>query len=150
MKLEVKDARPYHCGQIARILRAEHRSAILAIGLDPHRELRTCFDASCHRRAWFLDGRLVAVFGVTGPRIASTGFIWLALSEEATKYPVKLVREAIREIREVMITKRVLTTTIQTQDEAAVRFARFLGFERADEVLPIGEGEADEYWLEAA
>lgn len=130
---EVVEARRYHCGQMARLLRVEHLEAVARLGVNSHREMVDRFAESAFRRAWLCDGRLMALGGVTGPALASTGYVWLALSAEATRFPLQIVREACRQLDAIMVTKRHLVTSILDGDQAAKRFAIFLGFVPADE-----------------
>lgn len=130
------EARPYHCGQMVRILRQEQKQAVAKLGFDSHHELRRKFDDSCFRRAWLIDGRLGAIGGVAGTQMASDGDIWLAFSKAATRYPVQIVKEARRQLAEIMTVKRTLHTMIIEDDEASRRFAIFLGF------VPTGSGES--------
>jgi len=127
-KFEVVEAKEFHCGQILRRLRIEHREAIERVGANSHRELRALFDSSYLRRAWLIDGKLAALGGVSGSILSHYGFVWIALSNEAMRYPVALIREVKRQIESVMATKSQLVTTIVGGDEAAKRFAVFLGF----------------------
>ncbi len=130
---KVTEMRAHHCGQIVRRLRAEHRDALMRVGRDAHLELRATFDASSYRRSWFVDGRLAAVGGVTGPSLAATAYAWMAITQEATRHPFALLREIRRELDAVMMVKRELAVTIIGGDEAAKRLAVFLGFHVEDE-----------------
>lgn len=128
----VIEAKAWHCGQMARLLRSEHAQAIAMIGIDSHRELRDKFDLSSFRRAWLIDGSLAGLGGVTGARLAAEGFVWLALSNAAMKYPIAIAKEARQQLDEIMETKRELVTTILDGDESSKRFAAFLGLFPAD------------------
>lgn len=130
---QIVEARRHHCGKMARMLRQEHQRAALLVGLDTHRELRNCYDRSWYRRAWLIDGLLAGLGGVMGTMMAPAGFIWLALSERATRYPIEIVKEARRQLDFLMTVKRELHTTIVPSDEAALRLSVFLGFHAADE-----------------
>lgn len=126
-------AKPQHCGQMCRMLRHEHREAVVRLGIDSHRQLRAMFEASSFRRSWMIDGQLAALGGVTGNSLAVTGFVWLALAENARRYPVAIIKEARRQLDAIMVLKRELATTILNGDEAAKRLAIFLGFHVADD-----------------
>lgn len=130
---EIIEAKPYHCGKMSRLLRLEHASAIARLGIDSHREMRARFDDSCFRRAWLIDGQLAGLGGVCGPSAAAWGFLWLALSERARKYPIAIIKEARRQLDEIMVVKTELATTILSEDAAAKRLAIFLGFHVADD-----------------
>ncbi len=127
----------------------EHRRAIIALGLDVHRELRDRFDASYMRRVWLIDGKIAAIGGVQGQLMSSIGFIWLVMSDGASRHPVAAAREARRQLQEVMIMKHTIMTTIVDGDEKARRFAEFLGF-RPREAVEVGSSLATMAYLEAA
>jgi hypothetical protein len=120
---------------MSRVLRLEHQKAVAMVGLNSHRELRAAFDESTYKRAWFIDGKIASIGGVTGTALSSYGLIWLAFSNAATKYPVAMVKLMRRQIAEIMQTKRFLITTILEGDEASERFAIFMGF------VPETDGE---------
>ena len=126
-------ARPFHCGMMVRRLRAEHAIAADRVGQDAHRELRAVFEQSSLRRALMIDGSLAGLGGVTGGLMAATGFVWLALTQAAIKYPTTIVRLAQRQLREIMATRIELATTVLGGDEAALRLAVFLGFHVEDD-----------------
>lgn len=130
------DAQPYHCGQIVRRLRSEHAAIMKRAGANLHRDLRLHFDSSSYRKAWLVDGKLMAVGGIEGPKAASSGVGWLALSQDAPKVGWQFARVALREFEALFPVKRQIATLILKDDTASVRFAYFLGFrvERSDTV----------------
>lgn len=130
---QIVEARAYHCGAMVRMLRAEHQRAIARLGVNAHRELRQRFDSSSFRRAWLIDGKLAALGGVTGSQLSSEGYVWLALSGLATRYPLEVVRETRRQLAALMVVKRSLVTSIIASDETSKRFAIFMGFVLADD-----------------
>lgn len=141
-EFRIIEAREYHCGQIIRRLREEHHAAIMGLGVNAHREIRAKFDDSAFRRAWLIDDRLAGLGGVTGPLASSSGFIWLALTAQATRYPVAIMKEAQRQIDQILETKRDLVTSLIPGDRTAIRFATRLGFEVAHtSMVPYGNGE---------
>lgn len=137
----VIEAREYHCGAIVRRLRENQRSALIGLGVNPHREIRRNFDASSFRRAWLVDGQLGAIFGVTGSALSTHGYCWLALSDLGARFPLEVVKETRRQIAVIMQTKRELITTLLPEDKVAFRFASWLGFEVAHTApIPYGSG----------
>jgi hypothetical protein len=121
-------AKPWHAGQMARTLRHDHERAALALGLSPHRGISERLSSSSWNRAWMVDGKLAALGGVDAPALSHVGMVWLAVSQWAMCHPVALVREAQRQLDEIMLTKRELVTAVLDGDEASHRFAVFLGF----------------------
>lgn len=133
MRFEIVEGKEYHCGQMSRLLRSGHQEIIARLGINTHRELRARFDDSSFRRAWIIDGELGALGGVTGPILAPSGHIWLAVSNKAMRYPIAMVREARRQLDVICDIKRELITSIVDGDLEAKRFAIFLGFIPMDE-----------------
>ena len=126
---EIVKGKRWHCGVIARRLRAEQAEASVRFGAQVHRRLVEVFDQSSFCRAWLIDGRIAGLGGVSGPLASSTGEIWLALTEEACRYPVATVRQALATLHEIMQLKKKIVTTIFESDVASKRFALKLGFE---------------------
>lgn len=136
-KFAVIDAKPWHVGQMIRRMRGRHREEMIALGLDTHRELRATFNASAVRRAWLIDGDIAAIGGVAGTLADSIAFVWLVISEDATRYPLAFVRAARTELDAVMASRVELFTTVLPGDLDALRFAAFMGFHIAHPEDPL-------------
>lgn len=113
---------------MARILRHEHTAAALGIGENVHRQIRRSFAASWLVRAWAIDGELNALGGVTGAVLSPVGYVWMGISDRFRRYPRYVVKEARSLMDEALRTKLELRTVIYGGDEAALRFAIYLGF----------------------
>lgn len=130
---DIVPGKPWHCGQMVRLLRLEQMQVEALLGVDAHATLRQRFDQSpSFRRAWLIDGRLAALGGVTGSLASPDGFVWLAVARFALCYPKAMVRTARAQIAEIMKTRHELHTTLLDGDAASRRFAVFLGF------VPLG------------
>lgn len=139
MIIDVVEAKPFHCGQMTRILREEHRNVLVGLGVGVHKELRVCFDASTYRKACFADGQLAGLWGVAGTQVESTGLVWLAIAGWATRYPVACFKMAATELVEIHRLKRTVHTLIFPADEASFWFAKKLGFKVREDVDTIFE-----------
>jgi hypothetical protein len=126
--IEIVEGKPWHCGQMARILRHEHQRELTHAGVNIHREIKSSFDGSFWRRAGLIDGRLVGLGGVMGSGINSIGFVWMALSDEVRKHPIATARILRDLLDEIMETRRELATVVIPEDDAALKLAVFLGF----------------------
>jgi len=146
---EIVQGKRRHCGEMARRLRAEQSEAAIRLGTGIHRRLVEVFDQSSFCRAWLIDGRLAGLGGVQGPMASATGEIWLALTEDACRYPIAMVKQARRTLNEIMQLKRYIVTAIFASDAASMRFASCLGFEicgdpfeqNGERLIPVSLGE---------
>ncbi len=140
---QIVEGKAFHCRRIARVLRYEHQRHLFALNVDVVGELRSIFNGSYYRRAWLIDGQLAGLGGVEGSWASTSGRIWLALSERATKYPVAIMRELKRQLEEISLTKKELFTTVIEGDTAAHRLAVHVGFH------PAGEGPSGQAYSKA-
>jgi hypothetical protein len=129
---EVVEAKRWMCGRLARSLRGEHAAATARVGVDAHRGIRDVFGKSYYRRALLIDGHVAAMWGLSGTALAPMSHLWLAMTERATHFPIKVVKTAKAELAEMMQTKIGLVSTIIDGDEAAKRFSVFLGWAASD------------------
>lgn len=127
-QFQVVEAKPYHVGQIVHRLRRDHAAELGALKIDAHRALKTAFDLSSFRRAWLIDGKVAALGGVTGSLISPTGTVWLSFTEDATRFPLAIIRETRKQLAEIMSTRTEIESGVMMGDAAAWRFAAFLGF----------------------
>lgn len=140
-EFRVIEAKLYHCGQLTRKLRAAQSGALASIGIRSHAELRARFGESSFKRSWTIDGKLAAMMGVTGSHLSTTGMIWLALSEDATRHGRRTALIARAQVAEVMETRHKIYSVMFKSDTASMRWIKFLQFEDAEEQpdwLPAG------------
>jgi hypothetical protein len=124
-----KEAKPWHCGRMSRTVRHEHAKIMQAMQANIHRELRQTFDASALKRAFYLDGDLVALAGVRGTMGESTGEVWFVTTDEmSVKHPLVIARAALKFMDRVMLTRQGVATGVFADDKPGVRLAYFLGF----------------------
>lgn len=122
------EAKTWHAGQICRALRADQKALLDNGEVTTHRDLRSWLDGSVFARSWLLDGRLIAMAGITGTMSSSEGVVWLALTDEATRHPVIVGRRARKFMADAMQVKRRLVAFVLLDDPRSVQFAYFLGF----------------------
>lgn len=79
-----------------------------------------------------MDGKPIAMWGVKNTMLGNTGVVWLVLSEAVTHMPVAVVKEARAELAAVMERLDEIAITVLPDDEAAIRFAVYLGFHDRD------------------
>lgn len=126
--IQIVEAKPWHCGRMARILRHEHQRELGKGGMNIHREIKANFDGSTWKRSGLVDGRLVGMGGVLGSPLETTGFIWLAMADEVKKHPLAVARVLRSLLDEIMQTRHELATVVIPEDDAALRLAVFMGF----------------------
>lgn len=121
-----------HLKPMAAQLRAAACITLQGFGLKPRPALHRAFVASSYCRTALMDGKPIAMWGVKATMLGDTALVWLVLSETVTAMPISIVKEARSELAKVMETKREIAITVLPDDEAAIRFAVYLGFHDRD------------------
>jgi hypothetical protein len=139
---QIIEAKSRHCGQMARLLHGEGHAFTLNLGVvAAHQELRKCFDTSSFKRAWLIDGKIAVLGGAMGSLMAPDGYLWLAVSALARRYPVEFIKESRRQLRALTISRRELAATVvnvdNDQDRRDIRFATFMGFRISRDKIPV-------------
>ncbi len=125
------EAKSVHVGIIAGQLGPDERARFAHEGRNPRHVMRGFFRQSSYRRTALLDGRPIAIWGVTGTLCSSEGILWLRLTTAARKMPRLVVEESRKELARMLETRQRLVIYIAEHDRLALRFAGFLGFEFA-------------------
>lgn len=121
-------ASPRHIRPMAAKLRAAACITLQAFGYEPRRALHRIFLNSFYCRTALIDGKPVAMWGVTGTLLGDVAYVWLVLSDDIASMPRSIVKEAKRELSAIMENYREIATTVLPDDAAAIRFAVYLGF----------------------
>lgn len=127
VKASIRHVRP-----MSRKLRSAASITLQGFGLHPRPALHRAFLASSYCRTALMDGEPIAMWGVKSVLLSDTAAVWLVLSDAVTRMPVAVVKEARAELARVMASNREVAITVLPDDEAAIRFAVFLGFHDRD------------------
>ncbi len=137
MTHEIVRASPLHLRPLTRTLRTAACITLDRYDINPRLALHRAFMSSHYCRTALIDGRPVAMWGLEGSLLGDLAFVWLVLSNEASSMPMTVMREARRELASVMENYVEVATTVLPDDDAAIRFAIYLGFHNEDEQLDL-------------
>lgn len=139
LEYQIVPARWHHAGALARRLCSDRWLAYKASGVDPKAQLRGLVQTSLIARTCILDGRVVAMWGMTGSLLSKAGALWMAISRDAADHPVALLKEVRNQLSYLFHVKQELRITVAEQDTKAIRFAEFLGFEQDGNRSQVGK-----------
>lgn len=139
-----------HIPLMVRHLRAQDLEEVTCLGLSPRRALRDSFKTSLFRRSAFVDGEIAAMWGVSGGIIDNFGVPWLLTTPAIERVPLAFIKEARREVFEIMETKQRIENYVLASYTRAIRFLMLMGFE-IGEPARIGPDQTlfRRFWKEA-
>jgi hypothetical protein len=140
---QIIEAKPWHCGQMVHLLAVEKQCVIARLGMpEAHRQMRQCFDGAVQRRAWLIDGEIAALGGIIGSPLSLHGYLWLAVSNRARKYPLSFIKEMRRQLDAATASFRQLSATLVSNESDDVwrdmRFAAAFGFKASADQIDVG------------
>ena len=128
MKFEIVETRAPHIRELVRHMRSEDRAEIVCGGCRPLNKLwRLWCDSSVCRTA-LVDGRVAAVWGCEGTTLEIVGHPWLFTTPTVQRIPITFFRETRREVAEMLMTRRLLTTHVLASYDRSLAFFTRLGF----------------------
>ncbi len=102
---------------------------MMALGLDPRREIRRLARGSCYVRTFLLSGDVVAMWGVCGTLLSSDSYVWVGITPSARWMPLTFIRECRRGLVAALATRDSVYSYTHPIDRRSARWLAFLGFE---------------------
>ena len=99
-----------------------------AYGMSPGRALNIAIRDSLYAKSVWLDGKIIAMIGLSGPIISDTGCPWMLTGNGIEKVPVTFVKVAIKELDEMNRHKPILSNYVLADYHEAVKFLSVVGF----------------------
>jgi hypothetical protein len=134
LKYVLTPAAVEHILPMSNVLDHEEARALEAAGRPPLYAITTMFHASEERWTALIDGEPIAMWGVTGGALETTGEAWLVVAKSIRGHKFAIVRQAMRSLARMFETKIVITSSIYCSDKRAFRFARALGFKVVEQI----------------
>lgn len=121
-------------------LRDDDRREITAFGRSPFKGIWREYKKSKVCRSGFVNGRLVAIWGIHGGLLGFVGSPWLMTTNVADEYPFVFARIYRQEMREMLKSYRVLETFVDFCYDKSRRMMRIVGFKEREFVPSVKDG----------
>lgn len=128
-RYEIVEARLEHLRALIPLLRDGDRAEVEVTSIPARHLLFGLWRSSLVRRAALVDGEVAAVWGMSGSLAASEASVYLLTGRAIERIPLAFYREARRELRAMLETRRSLVCDVLADYTRAVRFFEMLGFE---------------------
>jgi len=111
-------------------MRVKDRLEAEAIGMDAKKALYLTFKYGILRKSAFLDGKIVAMWGICGTPLSLVGRPYLITSNEVSQMsPLKFARIYGKEVKAMSNLFPVLENYVDAKYDEAVRLLKIVGFE---------------------
>lgn len=127
------------------------RREVGAFGRTPKQALRLSFKAATIRVTALLDGRPIAMFGVTPLNmIEGKGLAWFLGTDEVLGCARELLRLGPAVIEAMHRRFARIENMVSTENVAAIRMLDHWGFELGSETMTVGGVEFRPFWRETS
>ncbi len=147
MTFEIVPATAEHIRLAARDLRPMDRAEIEGRGFCVRHVLHQLYRQSSLKRAALVEGGVAAIWGTYGQMIADECYPWLFTTPLVEKHKLEFFRETRREVRDMLLSRRRLSTYVLSSYTQSVRFFALMGF-KTEAPIVIGKEEFNPMWLE--
>lgn len=108
------------------------------VGISAHVALWRIYKRSLVCKTVFVDGEVVAIWGVSGTFLGKTGKPWFIASPYVEDYPMKLSFRYRSELRNMLKYFQVLEDWVCEDDDKTIRLLSILGF-KMEKPKPMGD-----------
>ena len=130
-----------HIRALVENLREDDRRECEKFGVTPFKVVWKAYKSSKICRSGFINGRIVAIWGINGSILGFEGNPWLMTSNVADEFPFVFAMVYRRETREMLKSYRILSTFCDTAYTKSLKMMRIIGFKER-EFKPCGKGSA--------
>jgi|WetSurMetagenome_2_1015567.scaffolds.fasta_scaffold00850_18 hypothetical protein len=99
-----------------------------AFGMSPGRAIRNSINGSLYAKSAWLDGKIIAMIGLSGSIVSDIGCPWMLTGNGIEKVKFTFARIAIEELDEMHNYKKVLSNYVMADYHEAVKFLSLVGF----------------------
>lgn len=128
---------PADCWQLAAQMRELDAFEMRALGLEPAKAIQMAYADAIMRTTYFVDGEIAAMVGLGGTLLSDIGFPYLLTANGIEAAPFAVLREAKKNVVQMLAVKRVLEGEVLSSYSGAVRLLRAIGF-KIEKPRPFG------------
>ncbi len=138
-----------HLKELDQNIREKDKQEALNLGVEPLKALIQCHKYAVLRNTILINGRVAAVFGVTGNLFSEEHTLYLITSEVVTEIPhITFVRTYIHELEKLLSIFDKLNCYVDAEYKEAIKLLEFVGF-RKEQTLILNDHEFYYYKIDS-
>jgi hypothetical protein len=135
----VVETEPEHVRYLGANLRDREIQLGSKVGFPAHRALWRIYKKSIICKTVFVNGMVVAIFGLTGSIMGKTGRPWFVACPFVEGYPLKLAFRYRSEVKNMLKYFPVLEDYVDINDEKTIRLLGLIGFKFEKQNRAVGQ-----------
>ncbi len=128
MNIEILPCKLSHMRELANNMRSGDAAEVAVTGLPCRHLLVALWKNSVYRRVALIDGKVAAAWGCSSHLLVSEGEPWLFTTPVVERAPIRFLRQARREVAEMLRGHQSLVSSVASDYTKAIKFLELLGF----------------------
>lgn len=135
--IETVETTPLHLRMMSEAMESASAETAVKMGLTPLKALWSSYRQSIICKSAFIDGKLAAIWGVSGSMFGDTGRVWLVLTPETQQYPFRVAFRYRKEINKMLDMFPILEEYVPEGNEKSIRMLELMGFKVSKNRIPL-------------
>lgn len=137
--ITIVDTCPYHLREMATAMQSDSADTAYKMGLTPLKALWCSYRQSIICKSALIDGKLAAIWGVSGNMFSEIGKPWLVLTPETQEYPMRVWFRYRKEISKMLEMFPILEEFVPESNEKSIRMLEIMGFKISKNTIKVGD-----------
>lgn len=137
--ITIVDTAPYHLREMAQTMQADSANTAKKMGLTPLKALWSSYRQSLICKSAFIDGKLAAIWGISGSMFGEIGKPWLVLTPETQQHPMRVAFRYKKEINKMLNMFPILEEWVPETNEKSIKMLELMGFKVSKNTVKIGD-----------
>lgn len=137
-EVEIMNTVPAHIREMASAMHHQTAETALRLGEEPKKLLWRSYKQSIICKTVFINGKIGAVFGISGILLGEIGRPWLVMSDEVNDYPLKVAFVYRQELKKMQKMFPCLEEYVDASNTKAIRMLELVGFKVSKNEIPLG------------
>ncbi len=138
-EIVIEDTIPAYLRMMADVMRDDIADTAIKLGISPRRALWKSWKNSIFSKTAFINGRIAAIWGLSGDTFGDIGYPWLILSPCADDYPFRVAFVFRKELNKMQEMYPELEDYVDARNEKAIRLLDIMGFDISRDTVRRGD-----------
>lgn len=139
MSIEIVNTCPYHLREMAEAMSIYSKDVAERMGYTPLKALWSSYRNSLYCKTGFINGKIMAIWGISGTILAETGRPWLILTPEVKEHPLRIAFIYRKELNNMLKLFPCLEEWVPEENESSIRMLELMGFKVSKNTFQVGE-----------
>ena len=139
-EITIVETCPWHLREMAETMTADSVEVAHRLGFTPLKALWQSYRGSIICKSAFINGKIAAIFGLSGVMFGDTGRPWLILTPETREHPFRVAFIYRKELNKMQEMFPILEDWVPADNEASIRMMELMGFKVSRNEIKVADG----------